>query len=388
MTTFQISEFKQADFIAKMDKFTRKANKLNLSFGYTLESTSEEHYTLENNSKVYYTVFNYSVYGESPTINGYSFLAKIEKIDSVNMIHSHNNTFDFSVYRMADLVCEHCKVNRERNFYFLIQNEETKEVKMLGHNCLANYINLPDAESIAQFYSDFIVSSESMSQDETSEESIKNSAIYTIKINEFLALANIIVKESGYVSSKNQDERNPSTKTLTVNEFFYNGNDKVKLTEEDTKHAESIITAVKDNLEKKSNLTEYEFNILTLINNGNMKIEHAGYIVSIIPLYNRIIVTAEENIASDKVNSEFIGAIGDKINNVSAIVTFYNQYTTQYGYTHLYKLNSNNNVIVYFSSKCLDIEVNQSVIILSATIKNHDIYNNTKQTIITRGKIK
>jgi len=384
---FQISEVKNNDFVTKMEKFTNKAKKLGLKFGYTLESTTESYYTLDNSQKVYYSVYNYSVYGDSPTINGYSFLAKIEPFElGVNLVHSHNNDYDFTSYRTADLICEHCKVNRQRNFYYLIQSESDNSVKMVGHNCLANYINLPDSESIAQFYSDFIVSSESFSCDEKEEYAPSSNNFYSIKISDFLAFAKVIVNKSGYVSTKNESLTNPSTKVLAINEYFYNGSDKIKITEENIIEVESILAVVKNELTNRNNLSEYEFNILKLIESGKMKISHAGYIVSIIPLYNRIIVTSKEE-TNEKTQSQFVGIVGDKITNINAIVTFYNRYDTQYGYTHLYKFNNNNNVITYFSSKDLFLNVNDNVIITKATIKAHDTYNGVNQTVITRGKI-
>src|SRR5258706_4256919 len=153
MKTYRITEFKVSDFIAKMDKFTKRANRLGIEFGYKLESESMGEYvkrdTLGELMTYTYKVYNYSVYGESPVVNGYSFLAKIEPFENVNLIHSHSD-LDLSQYKTATLTCEHCHINRNRNFYFLVMNETSKEVKMLGGNCLAQYIAQPNAEDIAE----------------------------------------------------------------------------------------------------------------------------------------------------------------------------------------------------------------------------------------------
>ena len=387
MTIFSISEFKNTDFLAKMDKFTRKAARLGLTFGYTLESTGESSYTLPNDERVYYAIYNYSVYGDSPTINGYTFLAKIEPLEpGVNLIHSYNSDRDFSEYRTAELTCEHCKVNRMRNFYYLIQNDDDKSVKMVGHNCLANYINLPNAESIAEFYSDFIVSGESTGEEEPGHEKFYR-GLGMIKLIDFVALAKVIIKKIGYVSGKNETPGNTSTKTLTANEFFNVSTDRIKITDEDKKETESILESVKDDLSAKKNLTEYEFTILTLIETGSIKYSHAGYAVSIIPLYNRIKGTIKTE-TTDKKESLFIGTPGEKITNVNAVVTFYNQYDNNFnGYTHLYKFDNDGNVITYFSSKDLNLAVGDNVLIKLATVKKHDSYNGVNQTVITRGKI-
>ena len=79
MTTFKISEFKNVDFEKKMNKFTKRAKKLGLDFGFELVSTSQETYS-SNGKKFFYNVFEYSVWGDAPVINGYEFIAKIENV--------------------------------------------------------------------------------------------------------------------------------------------------------------------------------------------------------------------------------------------------------------------------------------------------------------------
>jgi len=110
MNTFQISEFRLELFIAKMDKFAKRANKLNIEFGYTLESTETKEFVNCNELGLtgFYKIYNFSVWGDAPIINGYSFLAKLEPFGfNNNLVHSHNTNFDFSNYRTCGLTCEH-----------------------------------------------------------------------------------------------------------------------------------------------------------------------------------------------------------------------------------------------------------------------------------------
>ena len=394
MKTYRISQYKKDEFTSKMDKFAKRAAKLGLEFGCNLESTTEESYVLRdgvilqnitsllaNDLQVFYTVHHYSVYGDSPVINGYTFLAKAEPLqEGVNLIHSHNTEYDFTNYRSMALTCEHCNINRFRIFYYLIQNESDESVKMVGHNCLANYISQPNAESIASFYNDLLMDSEE-SRDDISEDYIKHTDS-VFSLDSFLSYAFQVVEIKGYISAKNEDLQTGilSTKTLTCNEYF--GYNKMIITDETKEAVKKIIETVKDELTKKINLNEYENNILRLIEANRMKINHAGYVVSIIPLYNRL-----TDVTSQATESQYIGEIGQKMESIKAVVTYYNNIPTQYGITHLYKFNSDNNVITYFSSNDLNLNVNDDVIITKATVKTHDMYNNVRQTVITRGKI-
>lgn len=385
MKTYSISQFKNDEFTAKMDKFTKRANRLGLSFGYTLESTSESSFKDENKNQVFYTVYNYSVYGQSPVINGYSFLAKLESFEGVNLIHSHNTDFNFDVYRDSALICEHCNVKRDRNFYFLVMNETTKEVKMLGGNCLAQYIAQPNAEQIAEFYNDVLGIEDSTGESEYKEKLHSYKISYSLI--EYLSLTVAIVEKHGYTSVKNENFENHiiSTKTRVNTSFFYNGKDKVIATDENKQQAQHIINTVKDSLTSKAELTNYEHTILTLVESGRMNFNHCGYAVSIVPLYNRIMEVkyTKETIKQ----SEYIGVVGEKFTNIHATVIKESQYDSAYGTSYIFTFKDNNdNILVWFSSNNV-CDLNDKVILTKGTIKEHKEYNNTKQTIITRCKI-
>jgi hypothetical protein len=393
MKTYAISQFKQSDFTSKMDKFSKRAAKLGIEFGYTLESKTIGTYSVKDSFgetvKHYYEIFNYSVYGESPVINGYSFLAKIEPFEGVNLIHSHNNDYDFSSYENANLTCEHCRVNRMRNFYYLVLNESTGEVKMLGGNCLAQYIAQPNAEEIASFYADCLGLDDSMAED--MEENFKNhSRDFLVNISEFLAYGINSVNNHGYTSSKNSDMYKLSTKDSTIQDYFSVGIERIIISEDLVNQASNMIqvitTALTAKLESNNDnlLTNYENTLLNILTIGKMKITHAGYVVSIIPLYNRMM---EEKVTKETTKqSEYIGTVGDKIANVSATVIKTSQFESGYGLTYIFTFQSDSNILVWFSSNNV-CDLGDNVIITKGTIKDHKEYNGTKQTIITRCKL-
>jgi len=391
MKTYQISEFRVDNFESKMKRFSNRATKLGIDFGYNLESESFETVKVDNEYFTY-KAYNYTVWGESPEINGYTFLAKIEPIESTNLIHSHNTEYNFSAYRTAELTCQHCNVNRYRIFYYLIKSE-SGNVKMVGRNCLANYMGLPDAEQIATFYESFIIESNEF---ESEDDYMGGNGQHSKWINliDFLTIAKIVISESGYASQKSVEERinSISTKNVVQNEFYNTNSDRIRLTESDKKETKTIIESVKSHLREKLEsseynlLTNYEHTILSLIESEYMTIQHAGYIVSIIPFYNRINEIKFEN--SERAESNWIGSEGQKVENIEATLSYQNEIESQYGITYLYKFVDNiGNVLTWFSSRNMFIENGDNLTILKATVKKHDIYNNVKQTIITRAKL-
>src|SRR5258706_1985685 len=387
MTTYRIPSWNVSDFESKMNRFTNKAKKLNIPFGFTLESKETvkviDPLTAWDS---YRTDYIYSVYGESPTIAGYTFLAKLERMGNDNLIHSHNTTFDFTNYRECELICEHCKINRSRNFYYLIQSE-SGEVKIVGGNCLANYINLPNAEDIAKFYGGSFELIKSYSDEENASEKF-NTGKTLLKIESFLPYAIQSINKQGY---KKSDSDNP-TKYDSLNRYFV---PKEKLTDFEIEEAKKILSYVQNKLNEKMvnaknnnmfGITEYDITLLKLIEYGYMSEKHSGYIVSIIPMYHRMV--EKELTIKNQPESNHLGEVGTKLNNINAKVIRYNQIENNYnGVTHLYTFDSDGSIITYFASKSFDIEAGDNVNIIIATIKKLDSFNCKKQTVIIRGKI-
>jgi hypothetical protein len=92
------------------------------------------------------------IVGCEPCINGYSLLAKIEFNDLIgNVVRIAPGTDDdgsFERYRTVGPVCEHCNSNRKRNDIFVIADEAGRR-KLVGRNCLADYVRDGDANTIA-----------------------------------------------------------------------------------------------------------------------------------------------------------------------------------------------------------------------------------------------
>lgn len=398
-TMFKISEFNQAAFVEKMDKFSRRAANLNISFGYTLESEETQDYLYDLVTGIYFKTemvnlditrhipvmvkwYNYSVYGDSPTINGYSFLAKIEPLEQgVNLIHTHNTEYDFSMYRTSELTCEHCNTNRYRLAYYLIKNDTDQNIKMVGRNCLANYIALPNAEKIAEFYSDIL----ELSNDESAKPFEFRHAVPCFAIDSFLAHAVMIINKHGYTSVKNANYDKLATKDIVINNYF-NTYNRENPTTSDVQQAKDIMIFIEDALSAKPVLSEYEHNILVLINARYMKISHAGYIVSIVPLFYKM--SKEIQSKETTVQSSFVGSVGDKFSNVQMTCKNIYAYDSHFhrGQDYIVTLADNNdNIFIWYTSvkPCKQGDI----VITKGTIKDHKEHKGIKQTIITRCKV-
>lgn len=84
-------------------------------------------------------------------------------------------------------------------------------------------------------------------------------------------------------------------------------------------------------------------------------------------------------------NSEYVGEEKQKI-EVNVTISSIAGYSNKFGDGHMYIFNSNGNKLVWFTSSNPDINVDEEYTI-TATVKKHEEYKGTKQTIVTRVKV-
>ena len=88
-------------------------------------------------------------------------------------------------------------------------------------------------------------------------------------------------------------------------------------------------------------------------------------------------------------NSSYVGMVGEKVKQ-EVTLTKELYFRNNYGYntgTYMYMMkNEQGNVLVWKTSKSLDINEGESFII-TGTVKEYNMYDGTKQTILTRCKI-
>lgn len=86
-------------------------------------------------------------------------------------------------------------------------------------------------------------------------------------------------------------------------------------------------------------------------------------------------------------NSQWYGNIGDRA-VITATLKRQSGFEGKYGYTYIYTFeDANENIFVWFTTKYLGLETGAEVE-LTGTIKEHKEYEEVKQTVLTRCKIK
>ena len=85
--------------------------------------------------------------------------------------------------------------------------------------------------------------------------------------------------------------------------------------------------------------------------------------------------------------SEWIGEVGERLYDISVTLVSVHGYNNQFGYSQVVKFETEDkSEIIWFTASDIQIKVGEKGM-LTGTVKKHDIYKNSKTTIVTRCKI-
>ncbi len=336
-------------------------------------------------------------------VNGWRFAATIDHFETGNIIRKMISDVEVPErYYTAAPECEHCHSRRHRKDTYLVYNDETKEFKQVGSSCLCDFTNGFSAEAAASYISLF----DSLMEFEAP------GAGYTSKtwfeIRDVLRYAVDYVNNLGYASSTWQDgSYNPdSTKSKVLDALWYDMNRADKYARERVedyrfkfgKHyedaevveeVEKILNYFKENDESG----DYMHNLQVLASSDYVDGRNIGYTVSMVATYNRHIqkVIERERRASKHAeevkNSGYIGEVGQRIELSAPLkVDTITYWENQFGTTIRYKItDADGNVAMWDSSTYIDGE--REVKSIKGTVKKLDIFNDVKQTWLTRCRV-
>lgn len=84
---------------------------------------------------------------------------------------------------------------------------------------------------------------------------------------------------------------------------------------------------------------------------------------------------------------EFVGEIGQRLRNMTAIYQSTRGFTGQYGWTNIHTFQIGEDVLVWFTTVDLDLEIGQTVN-LTGTVKKHEEFRGVKTTQLSRCLVK
>jgi hypothetical protein len=202
------------EFVDKFNKLNKKAKKIGTE-PLTFECDNIP-VKGEDGNVVYNVYINCP---EIPKINGWKFIASIETVKKedgsyLNLI-SGSKADQVKHLRNYRLTCEHCNVNRYRKYYFVVQNEETCETKVVGSSCLKDFLGHDPKHSIDIFkiHKEF--------EDVLKEPGFGGVCCRWISIQEVLETTFAVIRNLGYKKREYIDEDFEECTWETVDHQIY-----------------------------------------------------------------------------------------------------------------------------------------------------------------------
>lgn len=381
--TIAIPTLNLSDLTKRLNRLNKKANKYgNSPIGYTIGETYVKDTTIyiDNNPKKIKAEFvDITVWGEAPKYGDHKFLAHVELLEQENIVHNIANKPLDNRFRHMISECDHCGYNRVRNDVYVFEKENGEQIAV-GKTCLRDFTGIDDPKEITH-RAQFLKEIKTVAEDEMGAFS-QGSGFYDLKTILVYSAANI--REHGWVSKTNSNPDIPSTFDRVMNDLAPNAKYRTKIEDVDNEIANETINYFR-NMSEDNNYNDYINNLRIMMKTDTIMTKHIGMIVSSV---NVILKEKSEKTENNQQVSEYIGKEKERMRDIT--LTFSKEIPlgmNTYGETFLYSFYDNNgNEIVWFTGK-KDFNIGEKYN-MDFTVKCHKEYNNKKQTIITRAKIK
>ena len=404
MGQFKIHESNIDRLEKKLTRIQNKCHKYGCDFRYERVGEVFEEKKIDEDTSIIQRYILVEAEGRA-VVNGWKFIATIDHSNnSGNILRQVDDSVEVpSRYYTCEPFCEHCKSNRSRKDTYVVYNEETKEFKQVGSNCLCDFTGGYNAEWAASYISAY----DELIHGEAPCEGCHFTKYYDTE--ELLRYTVEIVNNIGYRGSNAYEYGQLPTKTEVIYSIWFDHGKTINLSKADIDrildyrtrfnpdyNSKELVEEVQKVLEYVKSMDEtssYVHNLKVLANEPYVDSKNIGYVVSMVSCYNKYVEKvieqakrAEQN-AKEASESNYIGKEKDRITitNIDSI-SVVTSWETQYGLTIRYKIiDTNGNVIMWDSSSGIAGDPVQSI---TGTVKKHDEFRGVKQTWITRCRVK
>jgi len=376
-------------FEEKVEKLNKKAIKLNFP-AITFEIL-ETVVNIDEKTKRAENFFKIILNGESPKLNGWKFIARLETIKE----QKHNLVFVIPneniplAYRESGSQCQHCNSKRYRKYTYVLMNENG-EYKQVGSSCLKDFLGHTDPHNYAKYLEWMEQLTVCAKEGETVDRGSISSHDCKYELDYFVYYVAEYIKQTGYFLSKSKAEQleRSSTGDLVWNEMFnrmMKQNDKIvqSISDESIELANKAIEWAKE-LGNKEKLNDYQHNLYLSCMTNLVDYRSKGIVASLITAYqyDLELIKKKEVEKQEKSSSQYFGTIGER-EIFTLTVVKKSHIESYYGSSILHVFeDENGNIATWFSSN-KEFEEGETVTI-KATVKEHKEYRDQKQTILTR----
>jgi len=364
----------------RIDKLNAKAEKLDVPKVWV--AIGQPFPKKEYPGQIFYPV---TVFGEAPILKGWIFAGKITHMADVDTPLVNMAGKDIPIppqYMEGTAKCDHCGMKRKRTKTFILWNDDAKEWKQVGRNCLEDFLG-NDPNKVVWAMSILAELQEAMGQ---AEEMGGSGGAAAVWIEEYLGAAAMLIRTYGWVSKSKAEGNQIPTVSRIDNRLFD------PKSEERRVIGKKIDTAIATEalewgraLDDDDN--DYFHNLKVAALRQIADERTFGLLASLIPAMQHAQETKiEREIEKQaRIKSAHFGTAGKReVFELTLIRRFVRE--GDYGYTYIQSfVDQDGNQAVWFGSREVEMQIGETRK-LKATIKAHENYKGGSQTVLTRVK--
>ncbi|MEU8887333.1 hypothetical protein [Streptomyces sp. NPDC048442] len=332
-----------------------------------------------------------TISGDIPRHHGWTVLARLdhdaegETISSLFPGLPEQDAEAVRQYRAIENFCHGCAVARHRTATYLARHE-SGEMRQLGTTCVEPYTGLPikGLEALWRFGT--------LKDSDWDGEEGGIPADLRVPVIEALRVTAAIVTQEGRYYSRSEEWKKVIPTASSVESYFFNRKAPEEWREaiDAEPDAPSTAAAVRAwAIQGYGSLSDYRHKVGQLARAETVDPRHLPTLVSAIAGWYR----DQEKEATERAaqNSRPQGTVGERITTNATVTTVIELEGRSYGYhtqrRRLVKFqDGDGNVFVWFSSAAT-VPAQGDEVELTGTVKDHSIYGETAQTVLTRCRV-
>lgn len=297
------------------------------------------------------------------------------------------DAYDLGAYRDVETAvrCDHCGTVRRRTKTYLVESVETGEVKVVGSNCLRDFLG-SDPNRVAK-YATWLNEIVDALDEETGWGGSGGEGRATLTV-EYLTHVCAMIRIHGWVSRSGYSEFTPTASEAWSNLVNYGKSDKTgrplfdEVTPADFERATAAIEWAKTTLNETAR-SDFDRNMVVAAS-GETTPRKGDGILAYVPVahakYEEREIARRER-AKEDAKSEWVGSVGDRVRMTTHVLSVYEK-AGDYGTTFITKMKDDaGNVVKWFGSYDLGRD---SVVEATWTVKGHEEFKGTKETVVNR----
>lgn len=370
---------------ARLEKLAVRATKLGCSISWEIGASEPKKVYDSHTGRVTHTylVRPVTVTGSAPRLAGWAFIGLLSRSDAAGTLRKMvpgiacpDSAKDATPER-----CDQCHKARRRDRSFIVQHEDGR-VNVVGSSCLADFLGHKSPEQVVNgcyWLTDVVDGLD----EEFGFSSGGGGQRYFAPL-EVLRVAFHLAANGGYRPAKFENKSTASEVFATLLPPIQAREAAEKLlaeiTEATTEKARAAIEWAKNTTED----SDFMNNIRVVAGSEWVSTKSIGMTCAIVPAYDRDAIKRTEK-AARPVSAHF-GVVKERKPLGEATVLHIHSFETQYGWQCIYLfLLADGNVAKWKTSSDIEnVGKGSQVIIKKATIKAHEEYQGTAQTVLTR----